>query len=1120
MKFYYTLSIPFSPCLFFFLCAEFTGAAFTRLHWKPPGASQLVEIPPSNVFIEEPGQPAQVTMYSNGVRALSACAYQAQTVPNEYALILDPLRIDQTAGTGDGLHIGSYPPPLPPTPAPMPAPMPAPAPADNQEAPAESPTFPDVPATEGPAGVPSDAPADGPTADAPATATAVRRRLLSSVTDDSSLGARRVLLPYQSPPAVRACAIVPSITATPVFNWAALFDATDSVTHNVSALQIAAGVRLSVKSQDLVLKTGPPSLLSAVASDIQVSISGDAIGQQAVDVTGTSEDGTTLTLPRLPVGTWTMDVYVTDFGFALGPGLLRDMPIVYSLDIASVAPRQGSAYGGHTVSVQGSGFISADYPSTSTFYMNYFFNEAPIVPQNLAASSFAFVTPPRGSNDNWNTFSFRYMTNTSPYPQSAASMSYSYDDTWTPALVSYSTLDTESNSGGAAAFAAFKVLGSWIPPSAMHFNASNASHVAAVSLAILSQNPSGIDIVAQCPMTRLSATDFEAACDPLPSGVFDVRVLVSLCGLSSPVANTLEIPYAVHDIAPLQGSYGGGQLITLTGSGFNQDAMVVFGNANASCAIVSVTQTQIVCSAPALLPAPLSADATDTVSISLQSSAYSTLDQLPGFVYVYKKTLTPVIMVVSPGRGSSQGGTALTLFGTNLAGVTSVMMGGLYNCTIVGVPQDTQVTCLTANPSPVRPYGHLPIEALDPSMGVAAPGMQAAVSGLVYEYADLWSRNSTWGGENPPIDGDSVHVPADQTVVLDVSSPMLRLVIIEGELRFDPEGDPEQEIALLAEQILLINGGRLKIGDIDAPYPAKARITLSGDAYNSIELPQYGAKAIAVRQGQLILNGQPRLPTWTLLRETVDVGANTIWLEDRVNWRIGDEIAIASSSVLPGDTDTAFITAVDFPPEGGSRLTLDRAMSFTHLGELVTDTIGAQPWARGNSERVPYGSGLDMRAEVIVLTRDILIEGDEHSVDQQFGGQIMMNRHMATMSNQIDDLNTFIHAEQTEFFRMGQAFRLGRYAVHLHLHGESPSTKFLGNAFHRTYNRAVALHASHFTTVRDNVAYDVMGHTYFLEDGIEEGHVFDNNVAIWTRSSSSLLNSDVFPASFWITNPK
>ena len=42
------------------------------------------------------------------------------------------------------------------------------------------------------------------------------------------------------------------------------------------------------------------------------------------------------------------------------------------------------------------------------------------------------------------------------------------------------------------------------------------------------------------------------------------------------------------------------------------------------------------------------------------------------------------------------------------------------------------------------------------------------------------------------------------------------------------------------------------------------------------------------------------------------------------------------------------------------------------------------------------------------------------------------------------------------------------------------------------------------------------GGALFLEDGVEIGNVLRGNLAVFVRSSSSLLNEDVTPAAFWV----
>jgi hypothetical protein len=47
----------------------------------------------------------------------------------------------------------------------------------------------------------------------------------------------------------------------------------------------------------------------------------------------------------------------------------------------------------------------------------------------------------------------------------------------------------------------------------------------------------------------------------------------------------------------------------------------------------------------------------------------------------------------------------------------------------------------------------------------------------------------------------------------------------------------------------------------------------------------------------------------------------------------------------------------------------------------------------------------------------------------------------------------------------------------------------------------VTVHATHFARVAHNVAYNIRGHTFFVEDGIETNNVFEGNLAINTQCS-------------------
>ena len=130
-----------------------------------------------------------------------------------------------------------------------------------------------------------------------------------------------------------------------------------------------------------------------------------------------------------------------------------------------------------------------------------------------------------------------------------------------------------------------------------------------------------------------------------------------------------------------------------------------------------------------------------------------------------------------------------------------------------------------------------------------------------------------------------------------------------------------------------------------------------------------------------------------------------------------------------------------------------------------------------------------------------------------YGMQIMVNSpsYLPRALLQLDNV---------EVTQSGQAFRLGRYSIHWHMHGDVAYQSWVrGCSIHHTYNRAVTIHGTHRAIIAGTLAYKAMGHTFFLEDGVESGNILENNIGIYTRTSDALLNTDTTPATFWITNP-
>jgi hypothetical protein len=120
--------------------------------------------------------------------------------------------------------------------------------------------------------------------------------------------------------------------------------------------------------------------------------------------------------------------------------------------------------------------------------------------------------------------------------------------------------------------------------------------------------------------------------------------------------------------------------VTITGTNFAAGATVTFGSAAATNVVV-VSGTQIT----ATTPAGSAGGVTVTVTINGQSGSLTN-----GFTYI----VAPTVSGVSPNTGSTTGGTAVTITGTNFAAGATVTFGGTAATNVV-VVSGTQITATT-----------------------------------------------------------------------------------------------------------------------------------------------------------------------------------------------------------------------------------------------------------------------------------------------------------------------------------------------------------------------------------------------------------------------------------------
>lgn len=90
-----------------------------------------------------------------------------------------------------------------------------------------------------------------------------------------------------------------------------------------------------------------------------------------------------------------------------------------------------------------------------------------------------------------------------------------------------------------------------------------------------------------------------------------------------------------------------------------------------------------------------------------------------------------------------------------------------------------------------------------------------------------------------------------------------------------------------------------------------------------------------------------------------------------------------------------------------------------------------------------------------------------------------------------------------------------RYCLHYHKTGFNPPPQsyLLSNSIHHSFQRATTIHGTQHALVKNNVAYKVMGHNYFVEDGDEEYVRIEGNLAVETMTSPYSLKSDCQAAS-------
>lgn len=310
-----------------------------------------------------------------------------------------------------------------------------------------------------------------------------------------------------------------------------------------------------------------------------------------------------------------------------------------------------------------------------------------------------------------------------------------------------------------------------------------------------------------------------------------------------------------------------------------------------------------------------------------------------------------------------------------------------------------------------------------------------------------------------------VMLPLQSKVLLDSSAEVLTLTVPSGsELIF---GDLEN-LELKASNVVV--QGTLSLGAQSCPLLSSGiKLTLTG-------APAEAKKGLIISSGGTAeIHGKSFSPTWTRLAESAPSGSRQLSLTDAVDWEVGQKVVIVTTA-WNDDPEQHQNEVRQIVSVSASRaeIFLDSALTFGHYG------------------------GQEYAAEVALLSRSITLQGDESSEATRYGG------HSMCIAGSV------CHISGVRAFRMGQENVMGRYPFHFHLMGDIAGSSYIQDSVvEHSFFRAFTLHGTSSARVSRNVAFDVSGSAYYLEDGIEENNIFEFNLAAFVNIIGRLNDYDL-----------
>lgn len=236
-----------------------------------------------------------------------------------------------------------------------------------------------------------------------------------------------------------------------------------------------------------------------------------------------------------------------------------------------------------------------------------------------------------------------------------------------------------------------------------------------------------------------------------PGGSHVVEVLVKGKGLADN-AQQLNFTYVISatSVSPASGSTAGGQVITISGSGFgNKKENATVSLDGSPCEILTINMSQITCRTSVHSVGRVSVD------ISIDDSSDTVTD-----AFEYDSSLTIQVTSVSPLQGRVSGGELITVSGSGFMNTTTVQVGN-ENC-VIQSRTGVEITCLV----PRNPAGKFPIRLVTPGKGFAQIPDEYSTYEYIFEVHSIFPLiGSVAGGTHVTITGRGFGLNASRAVV-------------------------------------------------------------------------------------------------------------------------------------------------------------------------------------------------------------------------------------------------------------------------------------------------------------------------------------------------------------------